>query len=377
MVRWVGVWQIWCVLTMNSNSSTWFTVMYRQYSFLLVLPLIFTFSVLFFLYQGKGAERSANKTSVNAVIGDKSYLHIFDVKPSEKVPDHVRIKTHLQYVERILRNRSVEHLSDEQKNNRSNYLENLREYYQAGEFPYNDGHPDGRRPTFISEDGNICAVGYLIEKSLGREVVEKINQKYKYAYIQDIDHPVFHNWVQSSGFTIRELAMIQPQYGPIIVEEVKRNENNVGLSYGIGSSVLTGANILYHTNNPNKPWLFNERSSNHLFGLAAGSGAILIGALNLDSKRSFTEPMGDGGACLGFNCPPMRKVTVTNDTRRAVSIANMGVGLVTVLRAGYHLINGTDTRENPSSTSFGVTQLEPNTLQKSERVPAVEMRVHF
>lgn len=351
--------------------------MYRQYSFLLVLPLIFTFSVLLFLYYGNSSESSANNRSINALIGNKSYLHAFGEHPTEKVPEHVRIKTHLQYVEGILRNRAVDHLSEDQQRNRINHLNHLREYYRAENFPHNDGHADSRRPTFISKDGNICAVGYLIEQSFGREVVEKINQDYKFHFISDIDAPIFREWVESSGFTIRELAMIQPMYGPRIVEEVERKENTVDLSYGIGSSVLTSANILYHTNNPKEPWLFNERSSNHWFGLAAGSGSILIGALNLDNKRSFTETIGSEGACLGFNCPPMRKVTVTNDTRRALSVANMGVGLVTVLRAGYHLINGTGQRENQSSTSFGVTQLEPNPMQRSERVPAVEMRVRF
>lgn len=350
--------------------------MYRQYSFLLVLPLIFTLSVFFFFY-GKSAENSPHKRKINTVIGGRSFIHAFGEKPSEKIPDQVRIKTHLQYVERILRNRSVDHLSEVQKRNRLNHLNNLREYYQAGEFPHNDSYSDLRRPTIISEDGNICAVGYLIEKSLGREIVEKINQPYKYEYIRDIDHSIFNNWAESSGFTIRELAMIQPMYGPRIVEEVDRNENSVDLSYGIGSAVLTSANILYHTNNPNEPWLFNERSSNHLFGLAAGSESILIGALNLDNKRSFTETIGGEGACLEFNCPPLRKVRVTNDTRRALSIANMGVGLVTILRAGYHLIKGTGAREHSSSTSFGVTQLEPNPIKNGELVPAIKMQVRF
>ncbi|MCG2587535.1 hypothetical protein [Rhodohalobacter sulfatireducens] len=351
--------------------------MYRQYSFLLVLPLIFTLSVLFFLHYNKGAENTKNQKAVNAVIGNKSFLHVFGKQPTDEVPEQVRIKTHLQYVESILRNRAVDHLTEEQQRNRFTHLNHLREYYLAGEFPHNDGHPDSRRPTFISNDGDICAVGYLIEKSLGREIVEKINQKYKYAYITDIDAPVFKEWVKSSGFTIRELGMIQPMYGPSIIEEVERNENNIDLSYGIGSSVLTAANILYHTNNPNEPWLFNERSSKHWFGLAAGSGSILIGALNFDNKRSFTETIGSEGACLGFNCPAMRKVTVKNDTRRVLSIANMGVGLVTVLRAGYHLIKRTDPREKSSSSSFGVTQLEPGFLQRSERVPALEMQVRF
>lgn len=353
--------------------------MYRQYSFLLVLPLIFTFSVLFFLYYDRDSKTASDKKTVNAIIGDKSFLHAFGQHPSEKVPEHVRIKTHLQYVEGILRNRPADHLSEEQQRNRFTHLNNLREYYQAGEFPHNDGHPDARRPTFISEDGNICAVGYLIEKSLGREVVERINQKYKYEYITNIDDLVFKNWVKSSGFTLRELAMIQPMYGPTVVEEVERSENSIDLSYGIGSSVLTGANILYHTNNSSNPWLFSDASSNHWFGLAAGSGSILVGALNLDSNRTYKEPIGMdfGDPCYGFYCPPLRKVTVTNQTRQALSIANMGIGLISAVRAGYHLIKGTNPREEHSSTSFGVTQLEPNPIRTNQHVPAVQMHVRF
>lgn len=80
---------------------------------------------------------------------------------------------------------------------------------------------------------------------------------------------------------------------------------------------------------------------------------------------------------MGSHCPHMRKVTVTNDTRRTLSIANMGVGLVTVFRTGYHLINGPEAKENTSSTSFGVTQLEPNPLKTDVSVPAVQMRVRF
>lgn len=353
--------------------------MYRQYSFLLVLPLIFTFCFLFFLYYGKDSETSTNKKTVNALIGDKSFLYTFGELPSEKVPEQIRIKTHLQYVEGILRNQPVDHLSEEQQKNRFTHLNHLREYYQTGQFPHNDDHRDARRPTFISRDGNVCAVGYLIEKSLGRDIVEKINQRYKYAYITDIDAPIFKRWVESSGFTLRELAMIQPMYGPTVGEEVERTENSIDLSYGVGSSVLAGANVLYHSNDPRNPWLFNDPSSNHWFGLAAGSGSILLGALNLDINRSYKELIGMdfGDPCYGFYCPPLRKVNVTNHTKKAVSIANMGIGLFTVLRAGYHLIKDTGARENSSSTSFGVTQLEPNPIQSNEHVTAVQMRVHF
>ncbi|MDX1642348.1 MAG: hypothetical protein R3220_11655 [Balneolaceae bacterium] len=212
---------------------------------------------------------------------------------------------------------------------------------------------------------------------MGRDVVETLNEKYKYEYVPEIDDQAFLDWLESSGFTIRELAMIQPAYGPKVVEEVERTENSVDLSYGIGSSVLTSANILYHTNNPRDPWLFNEASSNHWFGLVAGSGSILIGALNLESNRSYKEAIGMDfwDPCYGMYCPPLREVHVTNYTRTAVSIANMGIGLFTALRAGYHLVKGTNRRKQ--STSLGVTQLEPNPIETGVPVPAVQIRFRF
>lgn len=355
--------------------------MYRQYSLLLVFPLLITFGFLYLHFDGGNPQtgREDHQAAINSVIGDESFIKTYGIKPDNDVPERLRIKTHLQYVEKLLRSRSTDHLSDKLKKNRAQHLNHLRDYILAGEFPHNDGHPDARRPTFISENGHICAVGYLVEQDLGRDAAESINKEFKYETISEIDNPVFLKWVDSSGFTIHELATIQPAYGPVVTEEVERNENRVGLSYGIGSSVLTGASILYHTNNPKNPWLFDDPSSNLWYGLAAGSSSILLGVLNLNNKRTYTEPVEVvtyEDECWGYYCPPLRKVTATNHTRKALSIANMGVGIFTVLRAGYHLINGTGER-NSSTTTLGVTQLEPNPIETGTLVPAVEVRVRF
>lgn len=349
--------------------------MYRQYSLLLVFPLLVTFGFMYFYLDGEEFEpvQKENDLAINKVIGDESFTETYGMKPDEDVPERIRIKTHLQYVEQLLRNRSDDHLSDQQKVNRARHLGHLREYILAGEFPRNDSHPDARRPTFISNNGHICAVGYLAQQDLGYEAVEAINKKFKYTYITEINDPVFVQWVKKSGFTLRELAMIQPAYGPTIVEEIERNENMVDLSYGIGSSVLASANILYHTNRPENPWLFNDSSSNHWFGLAAGGGSILLGILNLDNSQSYTEPVEE---VEGFvTLTPFRKTTITNRNRTALSIANMGVGLISVLRSGYHLIKR--TREQSSATTFGVTQLEPTPINSGDLIPAVLLNVRF
>jgi hypothetical protein len=147
-----------------------------------------------------------NLNTINSILGDESYINTFGETPKSIVSDDVRIDTHLNYVENLLRNSLPEGLTPTQLENRLAFLDYLRDYRLAGEFPVNDDHPDTRRPTFISNNGNICAVGYLVEHSVGREVAEFINDHYKYNYITTIDAPIFLNWVKESGFSLERIS---------------------------------------------------------------------------------------------------------------------------------------------------------------------------
>ena len=344
-------------------------LMYRQYSFLLIFPLLITFAVLYQMSDG-----DQENSSINAVIGDESYIHLFGHPPEKDVPDAQRIKIHLDYVESILRNRPVEHLTALQKKNRTRYLDLLAAYSAAGEFPHNDGHPDDRRPTFISADGNICAVGFLVEQTLGRDIADKVNDSFKYSFIQEIDHPAFRNWVENSGFTLKELAMIQPMYGTIIHDEVKENRNNISLSYGLGSSLAAGANILYLTNNASEPWLFNGAASSHWYGFAAGTGSVLLGIFNLSNNKSFVEPLYPEASICMNGCV-FREVTVTNHARTTLSATNIGIGLFSMARAGYHLLNNTGEDHSPSG--IGVTQIQTDPLDPGSLTPALTYTFQF
>lgn len=190
--------------------------MYHQYPLLRTLPFLLTIAVLYF----QDTDQKIAENTINRVSGDKSYIEIFGKKPGGHVPDQLRIRTHLRYAEQILRERPTDHLSAGQQKNRARYLDMLIDYYQAGEFPHNDGHSGIRRPTFIDNNGNICAVGYLLEQSAGRQVAESVNKKYKYAFITDIDESGFKKWAKTSGFRFKELAMIQPQYGGNIISKM-------------------------------------------------------------------------------------------------------------------------------------------------------------
>ena len=145
----------------------------------------------------------------NAVLGDASWRARFGVAPEEAADEETRLRVHLEYVEAVLRARDTSGLTDDQRAARAHNLDLLRAYIARGEFPRNHDVP-GRRPHFIDEDGRICAVGYLIERTAGRAAAEAINRAHEWDFLDDIRG--IDAWVDASGLTREELAMIQPSY---------------------------------------------------------------------------------------------------------------------------------------------------------------------
>ena len=148
--------------------------------------------------------------SVNAVIGDDSWVARYGRAPDARDAEDDRIRVHLEHVEARLRASAPAGLTAAQRAARAQNLARLRAYIERGEFPRNH-EVAGRRPHFIDDDGRICAVGYLIEQSAGRAVVEAINARHEWDYIPAIRG--IDAWVEASGLTREELAMIQPAYG--------------------------------------------------------------------------------------------------------------------------------------------------------------------
>lgn len=161
--------------------------------------------------------------TVNAVIGDTSFLATFGCLPDVHTDEQLRVKTHLSYVEERLRSASTDSLSEEQRNNRMRVLDLLHAYHSAGKFPRNTAFSGERRPCFIDDFGTICAVGYLVEQTVGRNVARKINKAYQYAYLPEMTNQleVISDWAQQHGLTLEECAMIQPSYSFMVVRKHK------------------------------------------------------------------------------------------------------------------------------------------------------------
>ena len=162
---------------------------------------------------------------VNALIGDISFYKKFGTWPDEKTEEILRIQTHLEYVEQVLRNKSIIHLNKEQQAQRLHLLDLLCDYRIATQFPTNYCYPNTRKPVFIDSDKNICAVGYLVQQTAGQALAEAINKAFKHNYIWEMNHQGLADWVTNSGLTLEECAMIQPAY--IIPEPRPRRNANL------------------------------------------------------------------------------------------------------------------------------------------------------
>lgn len=162
-----------------------------------------------------------------------------DVNLQNFTSDADWISLHLLAVYENLSKVDVSGLSKTQLKNRQQSLTELKDYALRKRFPKNITHP-GRRPVFIDHQGTHCAVGYLIMKSGHAELSNHISESMNYSYLKDMEGEALTAWVAQSGFTVDELAWIQPAYfNPINYKPLKGgtsgrvnaiiSDNNAGL----------------------------------------------------------------------------------------------------------------------------------------------------
>jgi hypothetical protein len=269
--------------------------------------------------------------SVNPVIGDISFVKKFGVMPNKNTDEALRIKTHLEYVENVLRKKDISNLSSELKEKRNFLLDLLHDYSSAEIFPINYDHKESRKPCFIDKENRICAVGYLIEKTAGRKVAEQINAKHKYDELLAMNNKAIDTWIANSGLTKEECAMIQPAYGPPPVY----NYNNIPSSYGISSSALGGINFSINAINAVQMMRGSTGKTIPTVGLITGAGQVVLGiAAFPKNTNSFT----------GAN--------TTNESKKTLSMLNIGLGTTTMILSAWNLINKKKIKEKTTSVSL-------------------------
>ncbi len=165
-----------------------------------------------------GAEQRGFRDGANHHLGDDSFVARVGRSPTLADSEQLRMRTHLQYVRELLAHRPP--TRPELAARRAELLGYLDDYIAKGITPRNEALP-WRSPVFIDADGNICAVGYLIERSAGRALAEQIARAHRYDFLEDIAAamPEVRAWVEASGLTLDELASIQPGYEQPVVED--------------------------------------------------------------------------------------------------------------------------------------------------------------
>ncbi len=155
---------------------------------------------------GRGFREGANHR-----LGDDSFVTANGRTPAETDGEAERMHLHLAHVRAWLGGREATRPDLAAK--RTELLSYLDDYIAKGTTPSN-AHLPWRNPVFIDDGGAICAVGYLIERASGRPMAETIARDHRYDYLEDIaaQMPEVAQWIASSGFTLEELASIQPGY---------------------------------------------------------------------------------------------------------------------------------------------------------------------
>lgn len=125
--------------------------------------------------------------------------------------DDERIQAHLLLVADNLASRNTDHLTLHQATHRKELLAQLSNYAVSGKFPRNTNHAI-RIPYFIDDFGTPCAVGHLLFESGFGEFAEQVRQESNNAYVLDMNYPELPTWAAAHGFTVDELAWIQPSY---------------------------------------------------------------------------------------------------------------------------------------------------------------------
>ncbi len=138
---------------------------------------------------------------------------MIEEQAAEPLSDRAAIARHLKMVQGFLLSHQPAGLNAEQQKRRARLLCTLTPYYQNDWYPVNDVLPV-RRPIFIDRYDHFCAVGFLMKQSGHEDLARCIAAKMNYAYLREMNWQEIGEWAQWAGFTIDELAWIQPGYPP-------------------------------------------------------------------------------------------------------------------------------------------------------------------
>jgi hypothetical protein len=288
---------------------------------------------------------TAQTDLVNPIIGNTSFIEKFGYVPDNSVDEKTRITTHLEYAEQQLRVANISDLTEEQRENRGKVLDLLHQYIINGIFPHNYDYPGERKPCFIDRDGDICAVGYLVEQTAGRSVAEDINSRHQYDKVMDMHEETIEAWATTNGLTVEECAMIQPTYGPAPGSQTIYADIKTG--YGISSGIVSGGNLAVNAIQLMNPGKGNKTLS--YVGLATGAGQIIMGLTNIRKSSMFY---------YGIGYPTVTSYKNQNN----LSYINIAMGTSTIVTSTLNLIMNKKNKDRRNAFNLYSYPDNSNTL---------------
>lgn len=123
------------------------------------------------------------------------------------------VRLHLEWTEKLLRSEAPEGLSAAQQARRAELLDALNGYMRAGRYPQNTRY-SWRTPIFIDDNDVFCAVGFLMKTTGEEAFCRNVRETNNLVYVREIESPAFFEWAETNGFSVPELALIQPAYAP-------------------------------------------------------------------------------------------------------------------------------------------------------------------
>lgn len=124
-----------------------------------------------------------------------------------------RLDAHFRRVLRKLHREPPPGLGRAQRRARGRHLDELERYRRARTFPKNRSFPGLMVPIFIDDAGTRCAMGHLIERGGGADLVHHVARTRNFARVHALAGiPELVDWLERNGLTLDEAALVQPSY---------------------------------------------------------------------------------------------------------------------------------------------------------------------
>ncbi|HHG84204.1 MAG TPA: hypothetical protein ENJ82_05585, partial [Bacteroidetes bacterium] len=148
----------------------------------------------------------------NGKTPERNLTKIFGAINDVNTENQERISNRLTYVHQLLKMRKTPSLTEAQRSNRTQLLNLLELYVMLGQYPSDYDQQVNDRLCFKDAAGCRCAVGFLVERSAGKHLADKVCDQGNLALLPANTRQEFEAWLADSGILREELAMIQPNF---------------------------------------------------------------------------------------------------------------------------------------------------------------------